>query len=46
VKLDRKRHLKFRSEARHIRGTRMVTRAEFNKQIKGEGIGWRIEEMA
>jgi len=46
VELDRKRHLKFRSEARHIRGTKMATREEFDKQIKGDGIGWRTEESA
>jgi hypothetical protein len=44
VELDRKRQLKFRSEARHIRGTRLVGREEFNRKVQGDGLGWRTEE--
>lgn len=45
-KIDRYRHLKFRSTPRHIRGSRLVTCAEFRKYIRGEGSGWWTREFA
>jgi ABC-type dipeptide/oligopeptide/nickel transport system ATPase component len=44
IDLDRKRQLDFRARTRHIRGTRLMTRAEFNREVTGDGLGWRTEE--
>ena len=43
--LDQKRLLKFRSQERHIKGPELVTPAEFNRRVKGDGIGFRVERL-
>lgn len=44
-KLDRLRHLKFRSTARHVRGSQLLTRAEFQRNVRGEGSGWLVRRF-
>lgn len=45
-KIDRYRHLKFRSTVRHLRGSRLVSRAEFRQHVKGEASGWLAQTLA
>jgi hypothetical protein len=42
-RLDQKRHLKFRSTERHLKGPELVTPEEFNRQVKGDGIGFLVD---
>lgn len=41
--LDRVRRLRFRS-GRHVRGPRIVSRAEFRRKVRGDGLGWLTED--
>lgn len=41
--LDQERHLAFRSHPRHISGPELVTPKEFNRRVKGDGVGFRVD---
>jgi hypothetical protein len=42
-RLDQLRHLEFRSKGRHLDGPELVTPREFNRRVKGDGIGLRLD---
>ena len=42
-RLDQDRHLKFRSSGRQLRGPEMVTSRQFNRRVKGDGLGIRLQ---
>ena len=41
--LDQERHLTFRSKERHLKGPQLVTPKEFNRRVKGDGVGFRVD---
>jgi hypothetical protein len=42
-RLDQARGLSYRREELHIRGTELVTVKEFNRRVKGDGVGLYVE---
>jgi hypothetical protein len=42
-RLDQMRLLEYRREELHIRGTELVTPREFNRKVKGDGVGLYVE---
>lgn len=44
--LDRRRHFRFRSTPRHIRGSQLLTRSDFRRKVKGERSGWFARQLA
>jgi hypothetical protein len=41
--LDQERHLAFRSTERHLKGPQLITPEEFNRRVKGDGVGFRVD---